>query len=124
MFRKSLASFLVVLALLATASASLTEVRRDFLNQTATFSATNVMTAPTADGSYFITVYLDQPVGGTVAATIAWIDENGSPQQYQVFSGTGVFAVRLQAGTTLTVQTAGSVSGTYNLFVDGVGFWN
>ena len=124
MFRKSFASSLAVLALLATANASLTEVRHDFLNQTETFSATSVMTAPSADGSYLMTVYLDQPLGGTVAATIAWIDENGAPQQYQVFGGTGVFAVRLQAGTTLTVQTAGTVSGSYNLFVDGVGFWN
>jgi hypothetical protein len=124
MFRKSFASAVAVLVLLATANASLTEVRHDFLNQTKTFSATSVMTAPSADGSYLIAVYLDQPVEGTVAATIAWTDENGHALQYQAFNGSAVFAVRLQAGTTLTVQTSGAVNGSYNLFVDGVGFWN
>lgn len=124
MARKSLVSFMAVLALLATASASLTEIRKDFLNRTATFGATKVMTAPSADGSYLITVYLDQPAGGTVAATIAWTDENGHQLHYQAFGGSDVFAVRVQAGTTLTVQTAGTANGSYNLFVDGVGFWN
>jgi len=108
----------------ATASASLTEVRQDFLSQTATFAATDVMSAPAADGSYLISVYLDQPVGGTVGATIAWTDENGATQRYQALGGTAVFAVRLQAGTTLTVATSGTVKGSYNLFIDGVGFWN
>jgi hypothetical protein len=124
MARKLFVPLIAVLALLAPASASLTEVRRDFLHQTATFSATSVMTAPSADGSYLITVYLDQPIGGTVAATIAWTDENGHQLHYQAFGGSAVFAVRVQAGTTLTVQTAGTVNGSYNLFVDGVGFWN
>jgi hypothetical protein len=124
MLRKSFLSFLAILALLATAGASLTEVRQDFLDQTEIFSATSVMTSPSADGSYLITVYLDQPAGGTVSAFIAWTDENGAPQQYQAFDGSGVFAVRLQAGTALTVATSGTVQGSYNLFVDGVGFWN
>lgn len=57
MARKSFASLILLLVLLATASASLTEVRQDFLNQTATFASTSVMTAPTSDGSYLITVY-------------------------------------------------------------------
>jgi hypothetical protein len=113
-----------VLALLATASASLTEVRQDFLNQTAIFSSTSVMSAPTADGSYLVTVYLDQPAGGTVSATIGWTDENGNPQQFPVLGGSAWFAVRLKANTTLTVATTGTVSGSYNLFVAGVGFWN
>lgn len=124
MARKFLALPILLLALLAPASASLTEIRQDFLNQTATFAATNVMTSPAADGSYMIVVYLDQPAGGTVAATIAWTDENGAPQRYLAFGGSAVFAVRLQAGTGLTVATSGTVSGSYNLFVDGVGFWN
>jgi len=124
MFRKSFACFIAIVALLATANASLTEVRHDFLNQTKIFSATSVMTAPSADGSYLITVYLDQPAGGTVVAFLAWTDENGAPQQYQAFGGSAVFAVRLQAGTALIVQTAGTVNGSYNLLVDGVGFWN
>ena len=51
MARKSFASLILLLVLLATASASLTEVRQDFLNQTATFAPTSVMTAPTADGT-------------------------------------------------------------------------
>lgn len=124
MARKVFAVLILLLVLLAPASASLTEIRHDFLNQTATLAATNVMTAPAADGSYLIVAYLDQPAGGTVAATIAWTDENGAAQQYLAFGGTAVFAVRLQAGTALTVATSGTVSGSYNLFVDGVGFWN
>ena len=124
MIRRFLALLIPVCALLATANASLTEIRQDFLNQTATFSATDVMSAPSADGSYLITVYLDQPTGGTVTATIAWTDENGAVQQYQAFGGTAVFAVRLLAGTNLSVATSGTVNGSYNLFVDGVGFWN
>jgi hypothetical protein len=122
--RKLLASSIIVLALLTTASASLTEVRQDFLNQTATFSSTSVMTAPTSDGSYLITVYLDQPAGGTVSATIGWTDENGNQQQFPVLGGSAWFAVRLKANTAVTVATTGTVSGTYNLFVDGMGFWN
>jgi hypothetical protein len=122
--RKSFASVIVVLVLLSTANASLTEIRQDFLNQTATFAPTGVMTAPTADGSYLITVYIDQPAGGTVSATIGWTDENGNPQQFPVLDGSACFAVRLKANTTLNVSTTGTVSGSYNLFVAGVGFWN
>jgi hypothetical protein len=114
----------MVLALLAPASATLTEVRQDFLNQTATLPSTSVMTAPRADGSYLVTVYLDQPAGGTVSATIAWTDENGNQQQFPVLGGSAWFAVRLKANTTLTVATTGTVSGSYNLFVAGVGIWN
>jgi hypothetical protein len=108
----------------ATASASLTEVRQDFLNQTAIFSSTSVMSPPTADGSYLVTVYLDQPTGGTVSATIGWTDENGNAQQSPVLGGSAWFAVRLKANTSLTVATTGTVSGSYNLLVAGVGFWN
>jgi hypothetical protein len=122
--RKSFASLILLLVLLATASASLTEVRQDFLNQTATFAPTSVMTAPTADGSYLVTVYLDQSAGGTVAATIGWTDENGNQQTFPVLGGSACFAVRLKANTSLTVSTTGTVSGSYNLFVTGVGFWN
>lgn len=124
MARKSFASLLLLLILLATASASLTEVRRDFLNQSTTFAPTSVMTAPTADGSYLVTVYLDQPAGGTVSATIGWTDENGNPQQFPVLGRSAWFAVRLTANTSLTVATTGTVSGSYNLFVAGAGFWN
>jgi hypothetical protein len=122
--RKLITSLFIALTLLPTASASLTEVRQDFLNQTATLLSTSVMTAPTADGSYLVTVYLDQPSGGTVSATIAWTDENGNPQQFPVLGGSAWFAVRLKANTTITVATTGTVTGSYNLFVTGVGFWN
>jgi len=122
--RRTFLAVILLFILPAAATASLTEVRQDFLQQTATFSATPVMAAPAADGSYLISVYLDQPVGGTVGATIAWTDENGAARQYQVLGGTGVFAVRLMAGTTLTVATSGTVEGSYNLFIDGMGFWN
>jgi hypothetical protein len=121
--RKLLASLIVVLTLLATANATLTEVRQDFLNQTATLPSTSVMTAPRADGSYLVTVYLDQPAAGTVSATIAWTDENGNQQRFPVLGGSAWFAVRLKANTTLTVATTGTVSGSYNLFVAGVGIW-
>jgi hypothetical protein len=112
MARKSFAALIIVLALLATASASLTEVRQDFLNQTAIFSSTSVMSAPTADGSYLVTVYLDQPAGGTVSATIGWTDENGNPQQFPVLGGSAWFAVRLKANTTLTVALEPSAAAT------------
>jgi hypothetical protein len=124
MARKLSVLLIALLTLLTAARASLTQIRKDFLHQTATFPATSVMTAPTADGSYLISVYLDQPGGGTVAATVTWTDENGKLLHYQAFGGSAIFAVRLQAGTTLTVATAGAVNGSYNLFVDGVGFWN
>jgi hypothetical protein len=124
MVRRSLAPLIAVLVLLATANASLTEVRKDFLNQTATFPATSVMTAPTADGSYLVMAYVDQPAGGTVFATLRWTDENGELQHFQVFGGSAVFSIRLQAGAALTIETAGTVNGSYNLLVNGVGFWN
>jgi hypothetical protein len=122
--RKLGTSLFVVFALLATANATLTEVRQDFLNQVATLPSTSVMTAPTADGSYLVTVYLDQPAGGTISATIAWEDENGNQQRFPVLGGLAWFAVRLKANTTITVATTGTVSGSYNLFVAGVGIWN
>ena len=85
-WKKFHAAIILVFALSVAASASLTEIRQNFFNQTANLAATPIMTAPTADASYLIAIY--ESVGSAAATpTLRWTDENAVPQ-----SQTGVFA--------------------------------
>jgi len=129
---RSLHSLAVVslLAVALPAQAELTRVAKDFLNRTKVFSATPIMTAPTSDGSYVISMFLNQPPKskGAVVATLRWTNEQGaqsrilSIQDNNLPQGT-VFPIRVAAHTRVTVETSGTVGASYDLFVRGVGFW-
>ena len=121
------AAIILVLALSTAASASISEIRRDFFNQTADLPATPIVSAPTGDASYLVGIY--ESVGTASAApTLRWTDENGILQ-----SQTGGFGyngcqmtafIRVRAGTQPTIETAGYWgTGTYTLYVTGLGFW-
>jgi hypothetical protein len=120
----------VLLPVPPTAWAGLTHVGRDFVNQTAAFAATSVMTSPTANGSYLMSMLINQPAGstGNVFATLRWTDEQG-PQfrTLTLFNNNlpqgSTFPIRVLAGTAVTVETGGMVGTSYDLFVHGVGFW-
>jgi hypothetical protein len=127
-WKKFPAAIILVLALSAAASASITEIRRNFFNQTADLSATPIVSAPIGDASYLIAIY--ESVGSASATpTLRWTDENGVSQ-----SQTGVFGyngcqmtafIRVKAGTQPTVETTGySGTGTYTVYVSGLGFWS
>ena len=123
MLKRILSCAVVGLALLQGAThAALSEIRKDFQKQTKLLAPTAIMGAPGADGSYMIAVYLDQPAGGTVAASLSWTDENGDLQE-QTVSSQASYAIRVKANTAPTVATTGTVNGNYNLYVIGLGFW-
>jgi hypothetical protein len=110
------------------ASASVTEIRQDFFNQTADLAATPILAAPTGDANYLIAVY--ESVGSASATpTLRWTDENGIPRvQTGAFADNGcqmLTFMRVKAGTQPTVETTGyGGSGTYTLYVSGLGFWS
>ena len=127
-WKKFHAAIVLVMVLSAAASASITEIRRDFFNQTANLPATPIVSAPIGDASYLIAIY--ESVGSaSTTPTLRWTDENGALQ-----SQTGTFTygacqmtafIRAKAGTQPTVETTGySGSGTYTLYVTGLGFWS
>jgi hypothetical protein len=104
------------------ANASITEIRRDFFEQTANLPATAIMSAPAADGSYLISIYESHSTDGTTP-TVRWIDENGVAQSWIAYPLGGTNLLRVQAGTVPTIGTANYISGTYSLYVSGFGFW-
>lgn len=125
---RSLALLLLLAAL--PAHAGLTRVAKDFVNQTAVFSATQVMTSPSSDGSYLMSLFINQPPKskGAVLATLRWTDEQGA--QFRNLSlqdnnlpQSAVFPIRVLAHTAVTVETSGTIGTSYDLFVRGVGFW-
>jgi hypothetical protein len=128
LWKKFHAAIILVLALSAAASASITEIRRNFFNQTANLPATPVVSAPTGDASYLITIY-ESVRSASATPTLRWTDENGVPQ-----SQTGTFGyngcqmtafIRVKAGTQPTVETNGySGTGIYTVYVTGLGFWS
>jgi hypothetical protein len=127
---KSLLTIAVFLLAPLTAKARLTHVGRDFVNQTAGFAATPVMTAPTANGSYLMSMLINQPAGsaGDFFATLRWTDEHGArSRSLSLFNNHlpqgSVFPIRVLAGTPVTVETGGTAGTSYDLFVHGVGFW-
>jgi len=124
---------LAVLSLLAVtlpAHARFTRVAKDFVNRTKILSATRVMTPPAADGSYLMSIFINQPPGsaGNVVATLRWTDEQGAQSRSLTLSSNNlpqgtVFTIRVVAHTPVTVETSGTVGTSYDLFVRGVGFW-
>ena len=124
-----LAAILVVVC--GSARASVTEIRKDFFNQTTNLHATAIMSAPTGDASYLISVY-ESTESCTIVPVLRWTDENGVAQSQQGNAGPGggncylslLANIRVQAKTKPTIETGGDDNGSnYSLYVSGLGFW-
>jgi hypothetical protein len=126
---KRLFSALTLLVLLPIAAhAAITEVRKDFLNQTSLLPATNFVSAPSATASYLVCVYLAQPgSANSMSAVLRWKDENNLRQSFTFSAPAGPVnfcnPIRNRAKTAPTIETNGAYPGTYELFVTGFGFW-
>jgi hypothetical protein len=121
---------LVLFALLwplAIANASITEIRKDFLNETSLLPATAIITAPAVNASYLICVTAGDVQSSVPTAVLRWTDENAQFRSftYPAVNGVpnGCNLIRNQANTAPTLETNGTYSGFYNLFAFGVGFW-
>jgi len=120
-------ALLALLWPLAAASASITEIRKDFVNETALLPATPIITAPGANASYLICVTAGDVQNSSPTAILRWTDENGEFRNftYSTKNGApnGCHLIRNQADTAPTIETSGTYSGFYNLFAFGFGFW-
>lgn len=110
------------------AQAALTEIRKDFPKQTASITATAILTAPSGNASYLVCVYLSQPgSSNSLSAILRWTDENSLSQSFTFSSAAGVISncdpIRNLGGTAPTIETSGTYHATYDLFVVGFGFW-
>src|SRR5579863_3602663 len=109
------------------AHASLTEIRKDFLNETSLLPATPVITAPTVDASYLICIAVGDVQTSVPNAILRWTRENSQLRSftYPAVNGlpNGCSLIRNQANTAATIETEGTYSGFYNLFTFGFGFW-
>ncbi len=125
MIEKTLALLLLLEPWMA--HASLTEIRKDFLNETSLLPATPVITAPTVNASYLICVAVGDVQASVPNATLRWTDENGQFRSfiYGTVNGlaNGCDLIRNRANTAATLETDGTYSGFYNLFAFGFGFW-
>jgi hypothetical protein len=107
--------------------AAVSEIRKDFLNNTSLLPASPIMSAPSSDASYMICVTAGNVEGTAPTAILGWFDENAQfrnfafPQVNGVPNGCNL--IRNQARTVATIETDGSYSGSYDLFVFGLGFW-
>jgi hypothetical protein len=123
-----LAAFL--LAICGSASASVTEIRKDFFNRTTNLHATAIMSAPTGDASYLIGVY-ESTTSCAIVPVLRWIDENGIARSQPGTVGSGancyvslIANIRVQAKTRPTIETGGDDNAShYSLYVSGLGFW-
>ncbi len=111
------------------AHAAVSEIRKDFLKQTALLAPTKFLSAPGATANYLVCIYLTQPGSeNAMTAVVRWTDENSLPQSftYSAASGPVNFCnpIRNHAGTAATVETDGAYPGSYELFVTGFGFWS
>jgi hypothetical protein len=126
-----LAAFL--LALCDRGSASITEIRKDFFNRTTNLPATAIMSAPTGDATYLISVYESTTMGNcAIVPVLRWTDENGAVQSQSGAMGQGttncylalVANIRVLAKTKPTIETSGDDNASpYSLYVSGLGFW-
>jgi hypothetical protein len=121
-------ALLLALSFSLHANAAISEIRKDFPRQTAALSATAILSAPGGNASYLVCVYLSQPGSPNgLSAIVRWIDENSRPQSFTFSAASGVISncdpIRNRVHTAPTVETSGTYSGTYDLFVVGFGFW-
>ncbi|MGA9545362.1 MAG: hypothetical protein WBQ85_17440, partial [Candidatus Sulfotelmatobacter sp.] len=101
--QKSVAPLALLLWPMAAAHASITEIRKDFLNETSLMPATPIMTAPAANANYLICVSAGDVQASAPTAILRWTDENG---QFRNFTYTtknglpnGCAMIRNQADT-------------------------
>jgi len=122
----------VILCIIAAlpAHAAVSEIDKDFLNQTSLLAPTPFLTAPLATANYLVCVYLDQPGSdneNAMSAVLRWTDENSLPQSFTFSAPSGPInycnPIRNLAGTAPTIETDGACPGSYDLFVTGFGFW-
>jgi hypothetical protein len=120
-------ALLALLWPLAAAHASITEIRKDFLNETSLLPATPIITAPAVNASYLICVTVGDVQTSAPATILRWTDENGEFRNftYSTINGApnGCHLIRNQADTAASIETRGTYSGFYNLFAFGFGFW-
>ncbi len=120
-----------VLLVCVGASASITEIRKDFFNRTANLPATAIMAAPTGDASYLIAAY-ESTKSCAIVPLLRWTDENGVARSQQGNIGVEgnscvvslVANIRVQAKTKPTIETSGDDDRSdYSLYISGLGFW-
>ncbi|MFY9660495.1 MAG: hypothetical protein WAJ97_07715 [Terriglobales bacterium] len=123
-------SITLILALMGSlhASAAITEIRKEFPNQTAALPATAILSAPGSDASYLLCVYLSQlGSSNSLSVILKWTDENSKSRSFTFSAAQGVISncdpIRILAHTAPKVETSGSYVGTYDLYVVGFGFW-
>ncbi|MGA3348459.1 MAG: hypothetical protein ABSC33_05505 [Candidatus Sulfotelmatobacter sp.] len=118
---------LMWLILPATARASVSEIRKDFLNLTSLLPASPIMAASPVDGNYLICMTTGDVANTAPTAILRWTDENGDLRNfaYPMVDGgpSGCNLIRNYADTAPTIETDGFYRGSYNLFVFGLGFW-
>jgi hypothetical protein len=78
---------LSLLAVCGSASAWLT-IRKNFFNRATNLYATAIMSAPTGDASYLISVY-ESTTSCAVVPVLRWTDENGVARSQQGSVGPG-----------------------------------
>jgi len=109
------------------AQASITEIRKDFLDEVSLLPATPILTAPAVDASYLICVTAGDVQNSVPTTILRWTDENGDFNSFTYSSVNGVpngcRMIRNQANTAATIETNGTYSGFYNLITFGFGFW-
>jgi hypothetical protein len=130
-FGPFLAAFL--LAVCGSGNASITEIRKDFFNRTTNLPATAIMSAPSGDASYLISVYESTTSKNcAIVPVLRWTDENGAGQSQAGAVGPGtancylsiVANIRVLAKTKPTIETSGDNNASaYSLYVSGLGFW-
>lgn len=111
----------------SSASAAITEIRKDFPHQTALLSPTAIMAAPNTTGTYLLSVYFDESAACNCTVKLSWIDENNGLEQksfpdapYNYWVG----QIRLAPHTAPTVETDGEGgSYEYSIYIVGFGFW-
>lgn len=125
--QKTVALLALLLWPMAAAHASITEIRKDFLNETSLLPSTPIMTAPAANANYLICVSAGDVQTSAPTAILRWTDENGQFRNFTYATKNGLpngcTLIRNQADTAATIETGGTYSGFYNLFAFGFGFW-
>lgn len=128
MFRRILGSFAVLLVPML-AQAGITEIKKDFLQETSAISGAPVMTAPAADANYLLCAAWSASSGfdGSVPSPIlSWTDENGNTQQTILVmdAPNGCALIRNKANMAPQITVNARIElGYYNFFLFGFGFW-
>lgn len=110
----------------------LSEIKYAATGQTALLPATAIVSAGgSGNASRLVCSYLTTPdtVTSSVYAVLRWVDENGDNQSYtfpasSAGSSWGCVPIYHQYSSAPTIETDGTYSESYNLFVIGLGFWN